>query len=132
MSTEGPLLRHEIGSVFKKDYKGKEVVVKVRKEGYIYNGKPYRTLSAAVAKITGRPTPANVFFGLETTPRGEGKKHKKKAVVSNGHDTDTDNPIQEETSDTEVVKTFGMRFENSLRKLIREEVRSILSATLNQ
>lgn len=117
---EGPLLRHDIGSVFKKDYKGRDIVVKVTKHGYMYNGKPYRTLSAAVHKITGRPTPANVFFGLEVTPRGEKKKKIKKQVDTNGADDNDTETVEE----TEEVKTFGMRFENAIRKVIREEIKN--------
>lgn len=118
MATDAPLLRHEIGSVFKKDYKGKTVVVKVTKHGYMYNDKPYRTLSAAVHKITGRPTPANVFFGLETTPRGE--KKKKVKTVTNGEDHNTE---QEDASDS-TPRSFGERFESAIRKIMRDEIKN--------
>lgn len=46
-------------------YKGQDVVVDVQEKGFIYAGRPYRSLSAVAREITGSHWNGRMFFGLD-------------------------------------------------------------------
>lgn len=51
-------------------YRGKDVVVRVRPDGFEYAGKVHRSLSSAVHNATGTPWNGFTFFGLGSKPGG--------------------------------------------------------------
>jgi hypothetical protein len=53
-------------------YRGKDIVVRVREDGFEYDGVVYRSLSSAVRVATGTPWNGFTFFGLGGRP---GRKH---------------------------------------------------------
>lgn len=56
----------KVGGKIKKTYKGKEIEVKVKADGFEYKGKTYSSLSAAAKAVRGDDTEVNgwLFFGL--------------------------------------------------------------------
>jgi len=52
------------GTLLVKEYKGKNVVVKVLDEGFEYNGRRFTSLSAIAQEITGTKWNGFRFFGL--------------------------------------------------------------------
>jgi len=57
-------------------YRGKDIVVRVREDGFEYSGQLYRSLSTAVRAATGTPWNGFAFFGLGSKPgrkRGSSK-----------------------------------------------------------
>lgn len=69
--TEDPRLPMP-GTELVRRYRGKDVVLRVRKDGFEYNGQIHRSLSSAVRQATGTPWNGFVFFGLGGKP---GRKH---------------------------------------------------------
>lgn len=122
MSSEA-LIRHPLGTTFKKEYKGKNVVVKVTKDGYVYNGKAYRSINQAVKAITkGKPVSATVFFGLTPTKRGT----KSRAI---SHDVNTEqNANGTSTSGGSMIRDL---IREEIRNVVREEVRSSFQSFRN-
>ena len=59
------------GTVLLRHYKGQRLVVAVTKDGFEYDGRPYRSLSAVAREITGTHWNGLLFFGLS------GKKAKR-------------------------------------------------------
>lgn len=59
------------GSVIRREYKGRSVVVRVLPRGFEYEGEVYRSLTAIARKITGAHWNGVSFFGL---PSARGKK----------------------------------------------------------
>jgi len=57
------------GSVFSRDYKGEEFIVKVLDDGFEYAGQVYRSLSAIAKEITGTTWNGPAFFGLRKKVR---------------------------------------------------------------
>ena len=51
-------------------YQGKDIVVRVRNDGFEYDGKPYKSLSAIARAITGTRWNGWLFFGLRKQGRG--------------------------------------------------------------
>ena len=60
------------GSMLVRRYRGKDVVVRVREDGFEYDGELHRSLSSAVRAATGTPWNGFAFFGLGGRP---GRKH---------------------------------------------------------
>jgi hypothetical protein len=69
--TEDPRLPMP-GSMLVRRYRGKDIVVRVREDGFEYDGQVHRSLSSAVRAATGTPWNGFTFFGLGGKP---GRKH---------------------------------------------------------
>jgi hypothetical protein len=65
--TEDPRLPMA-GTELVRRYRGKDVVVRVREDGFEYAGQFHRSLSAAVRAATGTPWNGFTFFGLGEKP----------------------------------------------------------------
>jgi hypothetical protein len=53
------------GTVITRQYKDREIRVRVLDEGYEYEGQPYRSLSAVAKAVTGSHWNGRAFFGLK-------------------------------------------------------------------
>ena len=60
------------GAELVRRYRGKDIVVRVREDGFEYDGQIHRSLSSAVRQATGTPWNGFAFFGLGGKP---GRKH---------------------------------------------------------
>src|SRR5271157_1083806 len=60
------------GTMLVRRYRGKDIVVRVREDGFEYGGNIHRSLSSAVREATGTPWNGFAFFGLGGKP---GRKH---------------------------------------------------------
>ena len=60
------------GTMLVRRYRGKDIVVRVREDGFEYSGQVHRSLSSAVRAATGTPWNGFAFFGLGSKP---GRKH---------------------------------------------------------
>ncbi len=69
--TEDPRLPMACSELVRR-YRGKDIVVRVRQEGFEYDGHIHRSLSSAVREATGTPWNGFAFFGLGGKP---GRKH---------------------------------------------------------
>jgi len=69
--TEDPRLPMA-GTELVRRYRGKDIVVRVREDGFEYSGQIYRSLSSAVRQATGTPWNGFAFFGFGGKP---GRKH---------------------------------------------------------
>ena len=65
----------EVGTVITKNYKGRDLPLTIRAEGFEVKGKVYKSLSAAAIDIAGCNWNGHVFFGL-----------KKRAVAAAAED----------------------------------------------
>ena len=70
----GPVDRPIPGTVLAREWKGGRHEVIVMPEGFEYQGKPYRSLSAVARDITGTSWNGLVFFGLRKMPSAKGKR----------------------------------------------------------
>jgi len=59
------------GSVLRREYKGRVIIVRVLPRGFEYEGEVYRSLTAIAQKVTGAHWNGVSFFGL---PSARGKK----------------------------------------------------------
>lgn len=59
-------IRHRMGQVFTREYKGKTIKAKRTRKGYTYKGRVYGSLTAVATKVAGYKYPGNYFFGLWT------------------------------------------------------------------
>jgi Protein of unknown function (DUF2924) len=69
--TEDPRLPMP-GTQLVRRYRGKDIVVHIREDGFEYAGQIHRSLSSAVRQATGTPWNGFAFFGLGGKP---GRKH---------------------------------------------------------
>ena len=69
--TEDPRLPMP-GTELVRRYRGKSIVVRVREDGFEWDGQVHRSLSSAVRAATGTPWNGFAFFGLGGKP---GRKH---------------------------------------------------------
>ena len=60
------------GTMLVRRYRGKDIVVRVREDGFEFDGHIHRSLSSAVRVATGTPWNGFAFFGLGGKP---GRKH---------------------------------------------------------
>lgn len=65
------------GSVLRREYKGKGIVVRVLPRGFEYDGEVYRSLTAIAQKVTGSHWNGMNFFGLPSA----GKRKLVEAVA---------------------------------------------------
>jgi hypothetical protein len=56
------------GTMLVRRYRGKDIVVRVRDDGFEYDGQVHRSLSSAVRAATGTPWNGFAFFGLGNKP----------------------------------------------------------------
>jgi hypothetical protein len=59
----------KIGTMLVRDYKGRRHAVTVEAEGYVWESKPYSSLSAVARAITGTAWSGPRFFGLRSSER---------------------------------------------------------------
>jgi len=67
-ATAGPISDKRIpkpGTVLLRHYKGQRLAVAVTKDGFEYDGRPFRSLSAVAREITGTHWNGLMFFGLK-------------------------------------------------------------------
>jgi hypothetical protein len=64
------------GSDLVRRYRGNDIVVRVRQDGFEYAGQVYRSLSSAVRAATGTPWNGFAFFGLGSKPGRKRGSHK--------------------------------------------------------
>ena len=57
------------GTRLLREWRGERYEVIVQEDGFLYNGKKYRSLSGVARAITGSQISGNRFFGLATTSR---------------------------------------------------------------
>jgi hypothetical protein len=58
------------GSILVKEYRGKNIVVRVLDAGFEYDGRHFASLSAVAKEITGTKWNGFLFFGLSKDSRG--------------------------------------------------------------
>jgi hypothetical protein len=58
------------GSVLRREFKGQQVVVQVLPEGFQYQDRLYKSLSAIARQVTGTPWNGYTFFRLKTSGGG--------------------------------------------------------------
>ena len=56
------------GTLLVRRYRGKDVIVRVREDGFEYDGQVHRSLSSAVRAATGTPWNGFTFYGLGSKP----------------------------------------------------------------
>jgi hypothetical protein len=57
------------GDLLSRDYKGKQITVRVLENGFEYEGKRFRSLSAIAQSVTGAHWNGLLFFGLARQER---------------------------------------------------------------
>ena len=62
------------GGVVERRYKGRDIVVNVREEGFEYDGKLYKSLSAIAREVTGSKWNGFLFFGCAGNNGGKNEK----------------------------------------------------------
>ncbi|MBB1490610.1 MULTISPECIES: DUF2924 domain-containing protein [unclassified Paracoccus (in: a-proteobacteria)] len=60
-----------------REWNGTTHVVEIRAEGYFWNGRPWRSLSAIAREITGAQWSGPRFFGLDGTGQDAGQKRRR-------------------------------------------------------
>jgi hypothetical protein len=64
------------GTMLVREYKGQSIIVKVHADGFEYDGRPYRSLSAIAKAVTGTKWNGYGFFQLSA---GNGGNHEKRS-----------------------------------------------------
>ena len=59
----------KVGTVLVRDYRGEEIRVAVRDDGFEWNGRTFDSLTAVARAITGQHWNGRLFFGLTTRSR---------------------------------------------------------------
>ena len=59
-----------VGTTLTRQYRGQTVLVLIREDGFEYQGRPYRSLSAIARQVTGTRWNGLAFFGLTERHRG--------------------------------------------------------------
>jgi hypothetical protein len=54
-----------VGTLLRREFRGREIVVEVAPEGFLWEGRTYRTLSSIAREVTGTTWNGFVFFKLE-------------------------------------------------------------------
>jgi hypothetical protein len=65
----------KIGTVLVRDYQGRRHTVTVERDGYVWDGKPYSSLSAVARAITGTAWSGPRFFALRSSERSNAPPH---------------------------------------------------------
>ncbi|MBC7835953.1 MAG: DUF2924 domain-containing protein, partial [Phycisphaerales bacterium] len=52
------------GTILRREYKGRDIVVRVLEDGFEHDGETYRSLSAIAKAVTGAHWNGPLFFGL--------------------------------------------------------------------
>lgn len=60
-----------------REWNGTTHVVEIRSDGYFWNGRPWRSLSAIAREITGAQWSGPRFFGLNAAGQGAGQKGRR-------------------------------------------------------
>jgi Protein of unknown function (DUF2924) len=63
------------GTLLAREFQGQSIIVKVREDGFEYDGAVYRSLTAIACKVAGTRWNGYTFFGLDTPKR---KQHAQK------------------------------------------------------
>jgi hypothetical protein len=63
-----------VGAEIVREYKGRNIVVKVREAGFEYDGKMFKSLSAVARVVTGTKWNGFLFFGLASDEGGANEK----------------------------------------------------------
>lgn len=114
-----PAKSYPVGTVLEKNYKGKNIRVKVQKDGFALkidgklHPKTFDSLSAAVMKVTGgKKYPASVFFGSSGTgkrgrkPKDNGAEVETGVVSNNSNITDVIQSTIERVVERKVEELF--------------------------
>ena len=114
------MTKHRAGTKFVREYKGKKFVVKVMADGsYQYNGKKFKSLSAAVNKGIGTTTPASVFFKTSGKSAAKTAKKTRKGKAA---------PVEQACSPLTLMVQKMVKEEI---QSLREEVRSAVSGAIS-
>ena len=65
------------GTILKRVYKNKTLLVTVMEEGFLFDGQTYKSLSAIAKEVTGSLWNGRLFFGLTKRPKGKNGKQAK-------------------------------------------------------
>jgi hypothetical protein len=63
-----------LGEEIAREYKGRNIVVKVREAGFEYEGKLYKSLSAVAREVTGTKWNGFLFFGCAANGEANEKR----------------------------------------------------------
>lgn len=66
-----PTRRDGVGTTLVREYKGRQVRVTIREDGYEHEGRLYRSLTAVAKAVTGTHWNGRLFFGLTERSRGK-------------------------------------------------------------
>ena len=76
----------KIGTVMVRDYRGRRHTVTVAREGYVWEGKPYSSLSAIARAITGTAWSGPRFFALKSAAEPDLYPKPAQPSLTDNHD----------------------------------------------
>ena len=118
------MTKHKAGTKFEREYKDKKVVVKVMADGrYQYNGKKFKSLSAAVNKGVGTTTPASVFFKTSGKSAAKTARKTRKGKAA---------PVEQAHSLSDMIREMVKKEIGTVQDTIREEVRSAVNGAISE